>query len=204
MVYRLRPAHGLLALAVLLAVPAGAGAETYRWTDERGAVHYAQGLDSVPERYRGGARLLTLPAAAPSPSPSPAGPAAPGSELARIPFTPGRPIMVTARINDGGTVNLLLDTGASVTVINPRVLVALGVSSREAERGTIRGVTGTTEALAVTLNSIEVGQAKVGPLQVVSHDVGFEGGDGLLGRDFLDRFQVNIDNATGVVTLRAR
>ncbi len=30
------------------------------------------------------------------------------------------------------------------------------------------------------------------------------GGDGLLGRDFLDRFTVNIDNNAGVVTLTPR
>ena len=31
-----------------------ASAQMYRWTDERGEVHYSQGIDSVPPRFRGG------------------------------------------------------------------------------------------------------------------------------------------------------
>lgn len=32
--------------------PPGAG-HVYRWVDEQGVVHYTQGIDNVPERYRG-------------------------------------------------------------------------------------------------------------------------------------------------------
>lgn len=197
---RLVPA-AIVAVALFLALSPGAWAQMYRWTDERGQAHYGQGLDSVPERYRGNARLLNLPAVPSTPSPG-AGTGVPpvGSELARIPFSPGKAIWVQASINGGGSANLMLDTGASVTVISPRVLSQLGVSMREAQRSGIRGVTGTADTLSVTLDSLEVGQAKAAPIQVVSHDVGFEG-DGLLGRDFLDRFQLTIDNRGGVVTL---
>ena len=41
--------------------PAPAGAQTYRWTDEQGGVHYSQGIYSVPERLRSKAQLLTYP-----------------------------------------------------------------------------------------------------------------------------------------------
>jgi predicted aspartyl protease len=111
--------------------------------------------------------------------------------------------MVKARINDSGVADLMLDTGAQVTIINPRVLAALGVGMRDAQRSTLRGVTGTAEAFAVSLESLEVAGARVGPLTIVSHDVGFDG-DGLLGRDFLDRFTVTIDNRAGIVTLTPR
>ena len=123
---------------------------------------------------------------------------------ARIAFTPGEAIMVSARINDTGTVQLMLDTGASRTVISPSALTALGVSQRDGHRGTIRGVTGEAEVMAVRVDSIDVGGARRGPLFVVSHDTGFGRGDGLLGRDFLDHFQVTIDNAAGYVTLAPR
>jgi hypothetical protein len=36
---------------------------------------------------------------------------------------------------------------------------------------------------------------------VAAHDVDLGQGDGLLGRDFLDQFTVNIDSSAGVVTL---
>jgi hypothetical protein len=45
-----------------------------------------------------------------------------------------------------------------------------------------------------------VGEARVGRMQVASYDVS-GAGDGLLGRDFLDRFNVTIDSTNGVVTL---
>ena len=99
---------------------------------------------------------------------------------------------------------LLLDTGASVTTINPRALAQLGVSSRDAVRGSIRGVTGQADTLFVMVSSIDVNGAKAGPHPCGAHDVDLGQGDGLLGRDYLDRFQVSIDNQAGIVTLTPR
>jgi predicted aspartyl protease len=112
--------------------------------------------------------------------------------------------MVSVRINDATPATLMLDTGATRTVINPKVLESMGVNYRDAQRGTIRGVTGEAPVMAVRVESIEVSGARSGPLLVVAHDTGFGQGDGLLGRDFLDQFSVNIDNAAGVVTLTPR
>ena len=117
-------------------------------------------------------------------------------------ITPGQPIMVSARINGGGTTQLILDTGAQGTVISPTALAALGISYRNATRGSIRGVTGETSVLAVRIESLEVEGARFGPLMVISHDAGLGSGtDGLLGRDFLDNFIVTIDSSSRIVTL---
>jgi hypothetical protein len=196
----------LLSVAVLAAVvltaPLSAWAQIYRWTDEQGKTHYSDGIESVPSRYRGTAVPIGFNSpAAPASQSTGSSPAAPAGPT-KIEFTPGRPIMVTARINGGGTAQLELDTGASVTTISPTVLSALGVSYRGARKGSIKGVTGEADVLAVQVESIEVSGAAFGPLWVVSHDAGFGAGrDGLLGRDFLDHFAVNIDNAAGLVTL---
>jgi predicted aspartyl protease len=141
--------------------------------------------------------------ATPAPDASDAAVATPAAAgVARIPFTPGHPIMVTARINGGGAAQLILDTGAQGTVISPTTLAALGVSYRNAVRGSIKGVTGDASVLAVRIESIEVEGARFGPLMVVSHDAGLGSGrDGLLGRDFLDNFIVTIDSSARVVTL---
>jgi predicted aspartyl protease len=110
--------------------------------------------------------------------------------------------MVSARINGGGTTQLILDTGAQGTLISPTALAALGISYRDAVRTSIKGVTGDANALSVKVDSIEVDGARVGPLMVVAHDSGLGSGrDGLLGRDFLDHFIVTIDNSARVVTL---
>ena len=191
-------------LVWLSAYPGAVSAQTYRWTTERGEVHYSQGIDSVPLRHRGNAILLHEPA--PPAASHAAAEAATPPGVGRITFTPGQPIMVTARLNGAGTANLMLDTGATRTLITPTVLTALGVSFRDAERGSLRGVTGDAKVLAVKLDTVEVGGAAYGPLMVVSHDAGFDmgRGDGLLGRDFLDHFTVTIDNAAGIVTLIPR
>jgi Aspartyl protease/Domain of unknown function (DUF4124) len=191
----------LWGLAILGLCPATAWAEMYRWTDEQGGTHYSQNIYSIPERFRSKAQPLYFPErpAAPPTSSSPVEAAT--TQGARIPFTPGKPIMVSAKINGGGTVQLMLDTGASVTVINPRALAGMGIGSSEALRGSVKGATGSADVLFVPIASLEVGSARSGPLRVAAHDVDLGQGDGLLGRDFLDQFTVNIDSSAGVVTL---
>jgi hypothetical protein len=189
--------------AVMLTAPFAAWAQIYRWTDDQGKTYYSDGIQSIPSRYRAtavpiGFNTPAAPAGQSTGSSSPAAPAGP----TKIQFTPGRPIIVTARINGSGTAQLELDTGASITTINPIVLSALGISFRDARKGSIKGVTGEANVLAVQVESIDVSGATFGPLWVVSHDAGFgPDRDGLLGRDFLDHFAVNIDNAAGLVTL---
>src|SRR6266487_3514389 len=36
-------------------------AEMYRWTDDQGSVHYTQGPDSVPDRFRSKAQMMAFP-----------------------------------------------------------------------------------------------------------------------------------------------
>lgn len=191
----------VLALSLLvLGGPVPASAQVYRWLDAEGSIHYSQGIESVPLRYRDGAVIIGYDRPA---EPSPALAAA-QIGIGRVKFTPGQPIMVAAQINGATPATLMLDTGATRTVISPKVLEAGGVSYQDAQRGSLRGVTGETQVFAVRVDMIEVNGARFGPLHVVSHDTGFNQGDGLLGRDFLDHFTVNIDNTAGVVTLTPR
>lgn len=186
----------------VLAQPASVSAQMVRWTDERGQVHYSDGLHSVPERYRSTAESLPYEPAPSAPAPSKSEAAKPG--VTQITFQPGSPILVSAKINGGGPVTLMLDTGADKTVIAPLALWRVGVSTWFAPRAEIRGATGTTRVDVVKVQSIEVGEAKAGPIVVIAHDVEMANIDGLLGRDFLDRFNYKIDTAAGVVTLSPR
>ena len=191
----------VLILAATLGHAVPAWAQMYRWVDDQGSVHYTQGLDSVPDRFRSKAQMMAFPErpAAPAQSGAPADSAA--ATTTKIPFTPGKPIMVTAKVNGGGSANLMLDTGSSVTVINPRVLASMGIGSSQGLRGSVKGATGSADVLFVPIQSLEVGNARSGPLRVAAHDVDLTQGDGLLGRDFLDQFTVTIDSTGGVVTL---
>lgn len=196
----------LLALAVVALLVAGtadpAPAQFFRWTDERGNVHYGEGLDSVPERYRSSAVPLGYRnAPAPSTGSTQAASATPETVIR---FTPGRHIVVDARVNDATTARLILDTGAGSTLLSPRVLAAAGASLT---RGTVaartRGVASGAEVdvQLVQIDSIAVGEARVGRMVVSAYDMNMPDVDGLLGQDFLARFNVQIDPAQGVVKL---
>ena len=202
----------VLVVAVLLLLgPATASwAEIYRWIDERGVANYAEGLESVPQQYRSSAVPVGLSnaPAAPAAAPVAAGPGGPGaagkatgSGGAQVKFTPGKAVIVEVLLNGSTTTKLILDTGADLSVINPRALVAAGVSLTEGRRAEMRGATGTASVQTVQVDSVAVGTAKVSKLPVISHDIEQDGVDGLLGRNFLDQFKVSIDNEAGIVTL---
>jgi predicted aspartyl protease len=96
---------------------------------------------------------------------------------------------------------MILDTGADRTLVRPSALSKLGVSIESATRIVIKGVTGTSHADAVWVNSVEVGEARVGPLLIIAHEADLKGAEGLLGRDFLATFTVTIDPKEQIVTL---
>ena len=186
-------AAGLL-LTGLLAT--SASAQVYHWVDDQGVIHYTTGIESVPERYRPTARVM-----ASSGVDAPSTPATVSAGGATIPFTPGAPILVNARINGGGAVALILDTGAERTLVAPAVLARLGVATPNTYDATVQGVTGATRADVVWIQSLEVGGTRAGPLAIIAHDADIAGADGLLGRDFLSLFSVTIDTRASVVTL---
>jgi hypothetical protein len=186
-------------ILILVLVPGAALAEIYYWVDGQGNQNYTTRLESIPEPYRAGAQLLDVPKGPPPPPELPPTPAAGG--VTRISFVTGSPVLVSARINGAGPVNLILDTGADRTMVSPSVLSRFGISTENAPRALIKGVTGTSYGEAVWVESVEVGEAKAGPLLIIAHDVGLAAAEGLLGRDFLSLFHVTIDSKEQVVTL---
>ena len=176
-----------------------ASADIYSWIDDGGVQHYTAEFSSIPEPYRSKAQRLSLPAAAPAQpelktESSPKGPIT-------IPFSPGSPILVNARINGVGPITLILDTGAERTMILPSVQARAGLSTENAPPSILSGVTGMAYAQKAWVNSIEVGEVKVGPLLVIVYESNLQGADGLLGRDFLASFNVTIDPKQQLVTL---
>ena len=191
----------LMLTAMAGLVPSPLWAQIYRWVDGAGVPHYAEGLDAVPERYRADATPLRLrnksaPPTEPDPAPGPRAPA--GGTIIR--YSPGQQIIADVRINGGTSAHLIFDTGADRTLISRRVLAAAGVSvSRSVASGRLVGVTGTDRLPFVIIDSLEIGGIRLGRMPVGAYDVADT--DGLLGRDVLDRFNVAIDPAQGVVTL---
>jgi Aspartyl protease len=193
------------ALALILTLVTGpATAEIVKYTDNSGTNHYVEGMESVPQQYRARAVPLGMSNDGSAAPPRGAADLAKTSSVkggATITYAPGQRIMVNATVNGSTAAQLLLDTGADRTMINPRVLAAAGVSlARGVGAATVSGVGGSQQMQFVTINSLDVAGATVGRLTVAAHSID-GAGDGLLGRDFLDQFSVNIDSAKGVVTL---
>lgn len=192
-----------LLVTLLIGTASPALAQVYRWVDDQGNAHYADKILGIPERYRSRAEPLGY-RNAPAPPPAATAPAGPtvAAGGASINYVPGQRILVDVRLNGRASARLLLDTGADVTLINPSALTAAGADlTRSTGRAEIRGVTGSDRVIAVMLDSMEVGQARVERMPVVAYEMGSRESDGLLGRDFLDRFNLTIDSTRGVVTL---
>jgi len=173
--------------------------EIYYWVDDQGTQFYTTSPENIPEIYRSRAQPLSLPTSPPAPpelTPNtiPKGPI-------KIPFHPGSPVLVSAKINDAGPLTLILDTGADRTLIRLSSLRKLGIAKENTTRVVLRGVTGESDVDALWVNTVEVGETKVGPLLIIAHEAELKGADGLLGRDFLAHFNVAIDSKEGVVTL---
>ena len=186
-------------ILICIFLPELALTDIYYWMDDQGTQYYTTRLESIPEPYRSKAIALPLPTSPPvppeiTPRSSPKG-------VAKISFTPGKPVLVNARINGAGPITLILDTGSDRTLVSPSALQRLGISTENAPRAVIKGVTGMSYAEAVWVNSVEIEEAKVGPLLIIAHDADLKGAEGLLGRDFLANFNVTIDAKERIVTL---
>ena len=186
-------------ILICLFFPEAGLSDMYYWVDDQGIQNYTARLESVPEEYRSKAQQLSLPPTPPAPpelKPSP-----PTNGLTRIPFSPGSPVLVNAKINGLGPITLILDTGAERTIISPSVQSRLGLSSENAPSVTLKSVTGMGYANGVWVDFIEVGETRVGPLFIVVYAADLKGADGLLGRDFLSHLNLTIDSKEKLVTL---
>lgn len=113
-------------------------------------------------------------------------------------------IVLDARLN-GTSRRLVLDTGASQTMLDAVAARELGIDA--AERRTARGAGGDIEVSLAPLKSVTVGDARVDNLTCIVSDVsGIAeklGGNisGVLGYDFLSRFRITIDYVARRLTL---
>lgn len=192
-----------LAMVALVATASPAIAELYKWTDQRGIVYYTNERLLIPVAFREKARDIGAPQArapeprAPEPRPAEPRPAGGGTE---IPYTSGAPIVTSVRLN-GVPMTLILDTGADRTIVSPDAMARAGFDGEQSRQVNIIGVAGSAAAREVTVPLLDLAGLRVGPIAVIVHDVGFQGVDGLLGRDVLDYFTLTIDTSAGRAVL---
>ena len=101
-------------------------------------------------------------------------------------------VIVSVLFNNNRRANLLLDTGASQTMISKRVAQDLRLYSNGS--GKRYGIGGPVTVSTAVIDSVKVGQAEIQQLQVSIHDFAADPSyEGLLGFDFLRNFHVSLD-----------
>jgi clan AA aspartic protease (TIGR02281 family) len=117
----------------------------------------------------------------------------------------GTNLLTRALFNDRTYGWLLLDTGASLTVITPQLLQELSLNLhsplRKAWFNTANGV---VEAPIFMIDSISIGGQIVDHLEVAVMDLNNQHINGLLGMNFLQHFHFSIDQQNNVLYLSPR
>jgi len=118
-------------------------------------------------------------------------------------LTAGPSAIVTVTLNQTITGNLMLDTGATHTVISQRLAGTL--SLRPVGRSAVQTVGGVIAVTISRLRSLKVGEAEVNDLLIIVHDFSPDPRiNGLLGMDFLGRYRFGLDAQRQVLVLSPR
>jgi clan AA aspartic protease (TIGR02281 family) len=144
-----------------------------------------------------------------SPSSSPASlqaasPAASPDDGITIPVEMnGATIVVPVLLNRSMKTYMIMDTGASLTLISPHAAKKLGL--KLGPRISLITANGTTSAPLARLGSLKVGKAEAHGVDVTVQDFSPDPRiEGLLGLNFLSRFHVSIDSKRQRLTLTPR
>jgi len=197
----------LLTILIALALPASA--EMYKWVDGKGTVHFTDDISSIPEKYREEVEERKAPKGTPNqevrekPAPPPAQktsePEGFEANLVRRHELWFSEVMLNNRLKR----YLIVDTGASFTLISRQVANDLGIiideNSPSVPASTVSGFILTP---LVTLSSIRVGKAEIEDVDVAVYTMP-SGNDGLLGNSFLNKFKVVIDSVNGKMVLHS-
>jgi len=126
------------------------------------------------------------------------------AEVVGIPLhRSGNHFIVDARPAHGRNIRLLIDTGASMTILTPDVLEQHGISYQNTGRsGVFNTANGPVKAPIYRLNSLLVGDWQVNRLEIAVLDLSSSSDiDGLLGMNFLRHFQFFIDQNEALLRL---
>lgn len=168
---------GILALFVFLFCTEAFCAETYKWVDEKGNVHFTDNLFNVPGRELETVKIYREV----------------GSDRdSVIPLQKtGAGYLVGAMVNGQAKANLVVDTGASSTVISPSILTGLGIVIRNDPAVEMKTAGGIVTVGWAMVEKISVDGKEKKNMRVIAHDA-VPGADGLLGMDFLGDYRVEI------------
>jgi clan AA aspartic protease (TIGR02281 family) len=125
------------------------------------------------------------------------------SAVAGIPLLrSGSHFLVEARLGGTQPARLLIDTGASLTMLTADALKRRGIGAHATGKtGTFNTANGRVRAPIYRLDSLSVGDWQVSDLEVGVLELGDRRIDGLLGMNFLRHFQFFIDQDAALLRL---
>ena len=178
-------------------------AEFYRWVDENGVVHFTDNMHNIPEKQRGGVNRIQAKESPRAAEPAPRKEATKAS----IPFEKqGQVVVIEAMLNGKTPVKLIVDTGATYTMISAATAKELAIEPNGSERRLpIQTANGMIQAPLTSLESINVGGVEMKNLAAVIHDaLPNSQVAGLLGLNFLSNFRMDIDTQKGLLHLEKK
>jgi clan AA aspartic protease (TIGR02281 family) len=196
----------------------GLRAELYKWTDKSGGLHFTDAIGNIPpgapyEVIENDQKLPPVKTIEGESGQSATGfsTLAPGSlGTAKEPETyvsilkkMGNSNLVKVIFNDSVSANMILDTGATHTMINTELARHLGYHSyRDYPLVFVRTVNAEIRNYMVLMPSVAIGRAAVENLEVIINpEFPMDYVGGLLGMNFFKDFDSSIDLEKGIITL---
>lgn len=118
----------------------------------------------------------------------------------RIPLQrEGGRLLVRARLNEGQSIRMLVDTGASISALKPQVVRGM----RRGPEIVIRTAGGIVRAPVVLLNSLELDELRVESLTVAVMELAdLDEADGILGMDVLGQLDLSLDHDADALVIQ--
>ncbi len=118
----------------------------------------------------------------------------------------GHLYLVSVELNGSRTAQLILDTGASHTILSQEVVRELALLPSDYRPGlvSLKTASGSVDAQIVRIDSMKIATAEVRNSSAAVHTVpDFPVGvDGLLGLSFLHQFEITLDSNKGELRLK--
>jgi len=126
--------------------------------------------------------------------------------VAVLRFDPGTDhIPVQAYVNGKAFQKFIIDTGATTSSIPSSALDVLGIKIDDSSKVVvIQGIVGEGLSVEVTLDSVELAGLRVYNVKAFIADLPSYDDTGLLGQNFLNNFQLDIDYKKGILRIKKR
>ncbi len=116
----------------------------------------------------------------------------------------GGSLVVQVLLNGSVDAHLIVDTGATMTVLSYDLGIELGLlSGSDVSLNTVNTAGGSVQVSMTHVETLQVGSAKASHVAVAIHDLpdGISGVSGLLGMSFLRNFEITLDADRGFLRL---